>query len=102
MGKKWASSSDNQRTLWDLPHKEIWNGIEIIRLSSFRTEPFRAKMKAMTGFILSAVWYCLFKMKDFQPDMIHVHFAVPVDGCFTRFKIEKNPLRPYSTSGRYT
>ena len=61
----------------DLPHKEIWNGIEIIRLSSFRTEPFRAKMKAMTGFILSAVWYCLFKMKDFQPDMIHVHFAVP-------------------------
>ena len=61
----------------ELPHREIWNGIEVIRLSSFRTEPYRAKIKAMSGFIVSAVWYCLFKMKDFHPDIIHVHFAVP-------------------------
>ncbi len=61
----------------DLPHREILNGIEVIRLKSLRTEPFRAKLKAMAGFIFSAVWYCLFNMKDFQPDVIHVHFAVP-------------------------
>lgn len=34
-------------------------------------------MPAMIGFVLAASKYCLFDCKDFKPDLIHVHFAVP-------------------------
>lgn len=61
----------------DLPKYEIINGLEVIRLESKRTESFRADMKAMIGFIYAAVKYCLFNCRDFHPDIIHVHFAVP-------------------------
>ena len=38
---------------------------------------FRAKMGAMIGFLTAAIRYCCFECKDFHPDIIHVHFAVP-------------------------
>ena len=61
----------------DLPSFENLDGVEIVRLDCHRTESFRAKMKAMIGYITAASKYCLFDCKDFQPDLIHVHFAVP-------------------------
>ena len=61
----------------DLPAFENIDGLEIIRLDSHRKESFRAKMGAMIGFITAASRYCCFGCKDFQPDLIHVHFAVP-------------------------
>ncbi len=61
----------------DLPYTENIGGLEVIRLDCLRTESFRAKMKAMIGYISAAVKYCCFDCKDFQPDLIHVHFAVP-------------------------
>ena len=61
----------------DLPYQENIDGLEVIRLDCHRTEAFRAKMKAMIGYITAAVKYCCFECRDFQPDLIHVHFAVP-------------------------
>ncbi|MBR6089552.1 MAG: glycosyltransferase family 4 protein [Anaerolineaceae bacterium] len=61
----------------DLPEYEVMEGLEIVRLKSHRTESFRAKMGAMIGFITAASKYCCFDCRDFQPDLIHVHFAVP-------------------------
>lgn len=61
----------------DLPHYQNIDGLEVIRLDCGRTESFRAGMKAMIGYIRAAVKYCCFDCKDFQPDLIHVHFAVP-------------------------
>ena len=61
----------------DLPYQENIGGLEVIRLDCHRTESFRAKMKAMIGYVAAASKYCCFDCKDFQPDLIHVHFAVP-------------------------
>ena len=61
----------------DLPHRENIDGLDVVRLDCHRTESFRAKMKAMIGYVSAASRYCLFDCKDFQPDLIHVHFAVP-------------------------
>ena len=61
----------------DLPARENIDGLEVVRLDCHRTESFRAKMKAMIGYVSAAVKYCCFDCKDFQPDLIHVHFAVP-------------------------
>ena len=61
----------------DLPYRENIEGLEVIRLDCHRTEAFRAKMKAMIGYIIAASKYCCLNCKDFQPDLIHVHFAVP-------------------------
>lgn len=61
----------------DLPAFENVDGLEIVRLDSHRTESFRAKMGAMIGFVAAGTKYCCFDNKDFQPDLIHVHFAVP-------------------------
>lgn len=61
----------------DLPHRENIDGLDVVRLDCHRTESFRAKMKAMIGYVSAASRYCLFECKDFHPDLIHVHFAVP-------------------------
>ena len=61
----------------DLPARENIDGLDVIRLDCHRTESFRAKMKAMIGYVTAASKYCCFDCKDFQPDLIHVHFAVP-------------------------
>ena len=61
----------------DLPYRENIDGLDVVRLDCHRTESFRAKMKAMIGYVSAASRYCLFDCKDFHPDLIHVHFAVP-------------------------
>ena len=61
----------------DLPEFEVIDGLEVVRLDCNRTESFRAKMKAMIGYVMAASKYCCFECNDFRPDIIHVHFAVP-------------------------
>ncbi len=61
----------------DLPAYEVIDGLEVVRLKAHRTESFRAGMGAMIGYITAASRYCLFGCRDFNPDLIHVHFAVP-------------------------
>ena len=78
---EWAASGHQVRVVsshfGNLAKREIVDGVEIVRLPSHRTEMYRAKLPAMAGYIFAALRYCLFEMKDFRPDIIHVHFAVP-------------------------
>ncbi len=78
---QWVKSGHHVRVVTakfgDLPAFEKIDGLEVVRLESHRTESFRAKMGAMIGFLTAAIRYCCFECKDFHPDIIHVHFAVP-------------------------
>jgi L-malate glycosyltransferase len=60
-----------------LPFQENQDGVEIIRLKSFRRQPFRAGLSAMGGYILAALSAGLIRGRRWKPDLIHAHFAVP-------------------------
>jgi len=60
-----------------LPRDEFVDGIRVQRLPSLRREVFRADLKAMGGFVLSGLWAGYRLIKQWQPDVLHVHFAVP-------------------------
>ena len=78
---QWVRSGHQVRVVTarfgDLPEFEVIDGLEVVRLDCHRTESFRAKMKAMIGYVTAASKYCCFDCSDFRPDIIHVHFAVP-------------------------
>ena len=63
--------------LHGLPYKEERYGYQIIRISSLRTQPFRVSFPSMVAFVLAGLWAGLRLIRAFQPDVIHVHFAVP-------------------------
>lgn len=60
-----------------LPFQENADGIRVIRISSFRTEPFRASFAAMLAFVLSGLGAGLRLIHLYRPEIIHTHFAVP-------------------------
>jgi glycosyltransferase involved in cell wall biosynthesis len=60
-----------------LSKEEIVDGIHVLRVLSLRREAFRADLVALGGYFLSGLWAGYRLIKRWQPDMIHVHFAVP-------------------------
>jgi glycosyltransferase involved in cell wall biosynthesis len=60
-----------------LPREEMVDGMRVLRLPSLRREAFRADLTAMAGYVLSGLWAGYRLIKRWQPDVIHVHFAVP-------------------------
>jgi L-malate glycosyltransferase len=60
-----------------LPHDEQRDGYQIARISSLRTQPYRASFASMAAYVLSGLWAGYRFIRIFQPDVIHVHFAVP-------------------------
>ena len=61
-----------------LPKETILDGgIRIIRVPSLRKEAFRAGFLTMGAYILSGFWAGFRLTGKWQPDAIHVHFAVP-------------------------
>ena len=60
-----------------LPARAEEDGVEILRLKSARREIFRADLKAMAGFVLAALREGLKQAQEWQPDIVHAHFAVP-------------------------
>jgi len=60
-----------------LPKEETVGGMRVLRLPSLRREAFRADLKAMGGYVLSGLWAGFRFIKRWQPDVMHVHFAVP-------------------------
>jgi glycosyltransferase involved in cell wall biosynthesis len=63
--------------LADLPREEQRDGYDIIRIPALRTQPFRASLLSMTAYVLAGLWAGYRLIRVFQPDVIHVHFAVP-------------------------
>ncbi len=76
-----------------LPAAENDNGVEIIRLKSFRTQTFRAGLRAMLGYVWASFWAGLKITRQWKPDIIHIHFAVP--GGAAGFAISRLTHVPY-------
>jgi len=60
-----------------LRKEEDVDGMRVLRLPSLRREAFRADLIAMGAYVLSGLWAGYRYIKQWQPDVIHVHFAVP-------------------------
>ncbi|MEA3349186.1 MAG: glycosyltransferase family 4 protein [Chloroflexota bacterium] len=60
-----------------LPRQENRDGIEILRVPVGRKYPFEAGFLDMFGYILSGFMPGLRLTKQWKPDVVHVHFAVP-------------------------
>lgn len=60
-----------------LPFQEDADGMRVIRISSLRTESFRAGFAAMSAFVLTGLWAGLRLIYIYRPVIIHTHFAVP-------------------------
>lgn len=61
----------------DLPRQEQIDGFQVTRISSWRRQAYEADLLAMAGFVISGSIAGLREIRRWQPDLIHVHFAVP-------------------------
>lgn len=77
-----------------LPESETVPGtVEIVRLNVGRKEMFRADFRSMLAFVSASTRFGLFSGKDFRPDLIHAHFAVPAGAA--AFAISRLKRIPY-------
>ncbi len=60
-----------------LPRVEEQNGVRVIRIPSGRNLPYQAGLLTMSGFVLAGLWAGLRYIRQWRPDLLHVHFAVP-------------------------
>ena len=61
----------------NLPPEQNDQGVTVLRVKSLRKEAFRASMGAMSGYVIASFWRGLKVIRQWKPDVIHVHFAVP-------------------------
>ncbi len=61
----------------DLPLEEQHGRITIQRLKSWRRLPYKADLRAMSGYVWKSFWVGLKTIREWHPDVIHTHFAVP-------------------------
>jgi glycosyltransferase involved in cell wall biosynthesis len=76
-----------------LPVTENQEGVNVLRLRSGRKYPHKAGLLAMGGFVWASFWKSLSIITKEQPDVIHVHFAVPSGA--TAFALRKLTGVPY-------
>ncbi len=60
-----------------LKRVEFIHGVEVHRVPVFRQRQDYCSTFEMASFLLSAAWYCLFNVREFRPDIVHVFFGVP-------------------------
>jgi glycosyltransferase involved in cell wall biosynthesis len=60
-----------------LPEHERTDNLFIERIRSHRTEAHRANLLTMACFVWKSFWRALKVVKNWQPNLIHAHFAVP-------------------------
>ncbi|MGC8877940.1 MAG: glycosyltransferase [Anaerolineae bacterium] len=60
-----------------LKRVEFIHGVEVHRVPVFRQRQDYCSTFEMATFLLSAAWYCLFNVREFRPDIVHVFFGVP-------------------------
>lgn len=61
----------------DLPMEETIDGVELLRLNVGRDAMFKASMSSMMRYDWASFWTGWKKIRDWHPDVIHAHFAVP-------------------------
>jgi L-malate glycosyltransferase len=65
-------------THWgELPSTEVQNGVHIQRVSTGRKLSYRAGFMDMGRYIPASVLAARRTIRDWRPDILHVHFAVP-------------------------
>jgi len=77
----------------DLPERECYSHYEIIRVPSLRKYAYRATLKDMSAFIISATFAGNHLIRTWKPDIIQGHFAVPA-GAAARMLSRKHKI-PY-------
>jgi glycosyltransferase involved in cell wall biosynthesis len=60
-----------------LPRKEFVNDVRVIRVPSLRKQPYKAGFLTMGMFVIAAILPGYKVIRDWRPELIHVHFAVP-------------------------
>jgi len=60
-----------------LKRLEFINGVEVRRVPVGRRRRDYSSIWEMGTFVASAMWYCLRTTRDFQPDVVHIFFAIP-------------------------
>jgi glycosyltransferase involved in cell wall biosynthesis len=53
------------------------DGVQVIRIPSFRKKQFAAGLLAMGGYVAVGLVVGLWQILTWKPDILHVHFAVP-------------------------
>ncbi len=53
------------------------DGVQVIRIPSFRKKQFAADLLAMGGYVAVGLAVGLWQILTWKPDILHVHFAVP-------------------------
>jgi glycosyltransferase involved in cell wall biosynthesis len=61
----------------ELPRLETRGGVGVIRVPSARRYPYKAGLLPMMGYIIAGFLPTLRLVREWRPDVIHVHFAVP-------------------------
>jgi glycosyltransferase involved in cell wall biosynthesis len=60
-----------------VPKQEEIDGVQVIRVPSGRREAFKAGLGAMAGYVIAGFFAGRKLIRQWRPDIIHVHFAVP-------------------------
>lgn len=60
-----------------LPKVADDQGVEVRRVVSCRRQPFKADFKAMACYVVAALGHSLILSRQWRPEVIHAHFAVP-------------------------
>lgn len=61
----------------DLSLEQDDGGVRVVRLRSWRRQPYKADLLAMGAYLIAGFWSGVGLIRRWKPDLIHVHFAVP-------------------------
>ena len=77
----------------DLPTDEIVDAIRVIRVPAMRSQPYKASFLSMGAYILAGFFKAMLLVKNWKPDVLHAHFAVPAG--FLTWLLSKFTKIPY-------
>lgn len=60
-----------------LSRQEEVNGVKIVRIKSLRSHSYWASFTAMAAYVIGSSAYGWKTIRNWRPDVMHVHFAVP-------------------------
>ena len=60
-----------------LPRREVREKVEILRPASFRRREDTCTVPEMALYVLTNVWTAVREARQWRPDIVHAHFAVP-------------------------
>jgi glycosyltransferase involved in cell wall biosynthesis len=60
-----------------LPRREVREKVEILRPASFRRREDTCTVPEMALYVLTNVWTAVREARQWRPDILHAHFAVP-------------------------